>query len=100
MVRRLGIITVLALILLAGAHPIAAQTSGEVQELRKSIQELRDSQQRMEKDLGEIKALLRGARAGAAPEDDPKSVDLSIAGERFKGQASARLVLVDFTDYQ
>jgi hypothetical protein len=99
MVRLLGI-TALALVILAGAHPIAAQTTEEIQALRKSIQELRDSQQRIEKELGEIKTLLRGARAGAPPEDDPKSVELSIAGERFKGQASARLVLVDFTDYQ
>jgi hypothetical protein len=99
MIRLLGTM-VLALVLLAGAEPIAAQTSEEIQALRKSMQELRDSQQRIEKELGEIKTLLRGARAGAPPEDDPKSVALSIAGERFKGQASAKLVLVDFTDYQ
>jgi septal ring factor EnvC (AmiA/AmiB activator) len=92
-------LALVAIVSFAGASSALGQTSDEIQALRKSVDALRDSQQRIEKELAEIKTLLR-ARQAAAPDDDPKNVVLSIDGERFKGERTAKLVLVDFTDYQ
>jgi hypothetical protein len=89
----------LALLLAAAAPPAAAQSTEELRGLRQAIEALRESQQRMERELQEIKTLLRGRQAGA-PEDEPKNVVLSIDGVPVKGERTARLALVDFTDYQ
>jgi type II secretory pathway pseudopilin PulG len=93
-------LVMLAIILPAGAPPALAQTSEEIQALRKTVDALRESQQRIERELAEIKALLIRARQAGAPDDNPKNVVLSIDGDPFKGERTAKLVLVDFTDYQ
>jgi hypothetical protein len=92
-------LAMLVMLVLAGAPTALGQTSDEVQALRKAVDALTDGQQRIERELAEIKALLR-ARPAAAPDDDPKTVVLSLDGDPFKGQRTAKLVLVDFTDYQ
>lgn len=96
---RLIALAMLAVLVLAGAPPALAQSSDELQALRKTVDALRESQQRIERELAEIKALLRARQAGA-PDDDPKNVVLSLDGDPFKGEGTAKLVLVDFTDYQ
>jgi hypothetical protein len=70
MVQLIALIMV-AVVALAGAPAAFAQTSDELQALRKTVDALRESQQRIEKELAEIKALLR-ARPAAVPDDDPK----------------------------
>ncbi|MBI1736328.1 MAG: hypothetical protein HYR51_14240 [Candidatus Rokubacteria bacterium] len=90
----------LALALLAPAAPALAQSSAEIQELRRSIDALRESQQRIERELGEIKTLLRSRPAAQAPPDDePKNLVLTLDGP-VKGDRTAKLALLDFTDYQ
>ena len=56
----------------------------------------------MQRDLQEIKTLLQGARqaAGPPPPVAPESIDLSVANAYAKGGAGARLVLVEFSDFQ
>jgi hypothetical protein len=101
MTRRLVRLVLLAgvLSLFACPVPVLAQSTDDIQSLRKAIDALRESQQRIEKDLEEIKTLLRG-RAAAPREEDPRGTILSVAGEPSKGDKNARLVLVEFTDYQ
>lgn len=89
----------LSLLLVAAARPAMAQSSDDLRALRQAIEALRESQQRMERELQEIKNLLRARQTGA-PNDEPKNVVLSIEGDPFKGDRMARLALVDFTDYQ
>ena len=93
-------LVVVLVVVLAGAPAASGQTTDDLKALRQSIESLKESQQRIEKELGEIKTLLRGRSAAPAPDDDPKNVALSLAGEPFRGQPAAKLVLVDFTDYQ
>ena len=95
------IVTAVLLVLSLLVTPSAsAQSSQEIQELRRSIDALRESQQRIEKELGEIKTLLRSRPAAQAPPDDePKNLVLSLDGH-VKGERSAKLALLDFTDYQ
>jgi hypothetical protein len=93
-----AILLVLSLFVPAGSA--SAQSSAEIQELRKSVDALRESQQRVEKELAEIKALLRrSAGAQAPPDDDPKNLVLTLDGH-VKGDRAATIALVDFTDYQ
>ena len=91
----------LALWLLAAPASALAQSSEEFQALKTAVDALRENQQRLERDVAEIKNLLRTRAAAAqAPDDEPKNLVLSIEGLHVKGDTGAKLVLVDFTDYQ
>ena len=99
--RYLITLGVLALWLLAAPAAALAQSSEEIQTLKQAIDELRGNQQRIDRELAEIKSLLR-ARPAAAPSrpDEPKNIVLSLDAEHVKGDKGAKLALVDFTDYQ
>lgn len=86
---------------LAAVPPVAcAQSTDEIKALRQAVEALRESQQRIERELQDIKTLLRGRPSAGAPDPEPKNIALSIDGDPVKGDASAKFVLVDFTDYQ
>src|SRR5262245_16106619 len=79
-VRAVICLVVGAFIFTAGS-PALAQMSDETRALQNAIDALRESQQRIEKELAEIKTLLRGRQAGApAPDDDPQNVVLTVKG--------------------
>ncbi len=71
--------------------PSLAQTtsSEDLKELRKEIQTMR-------KELQEIKALLTKKQAPAAPVE----FVLDLGDDPFQGDRSAKLAVIDFTDYQ
>ena len=75
-------------------------------DLGKEIEGLKAGQKQMQKDLDEIKTLLRSRPAApaapAAPgEPDPASIVLNLDSKaHFKGNKDAKVTLVDFTDYQ
>lgn len=84
---------------LGPAAGAGAQTTE--QELKDEIDALKQGQEQIRKDLGEIKKLLQAQaqpRRPAAPDVKGKVFDLG--DNPIKGAASARLVLVEFTDYQ
>jgi hypothetical protein len=76
----------------------------EIQELRRDIEGLKAGQQGLQKDLQEIKTLLqnRPAAAAAAPTAPavPQNLVLNLDGAPFKGEKDAKLVLVEFSDFQ
>lgn len=92
----------MTLLLVAGLGSVAtAQTADDA--LRAELEELKRGQERIEKQLGAIEALLEARPAPAAAR--PSAPD--VAGEIFDladnpvaGEPRARLTLVDFTDYQ
>jgi protein-disulfide isomerase len=73
----------------------SAQTADE--QMKKDIQALKEGQQAIQKDLAEIKRLLqsRPAAADALPKDP-----IAIASEPFKGNGTAKVALIEFSDYQ
>ena len=83
--------------------PVAAQ-GGAVNALKKEIETLKEGQEAIQKELQEIKNLLRARPAPApAPAPTPSApVDfvLDIGENPFKGDRSAQLTLIEFTDYQ
>lgn len=78
------------------ASPIQAQQQSATDDLRKEIQALTQSVKEMQKELQEIKALLL-SRAPAAP---PQNVVLDLSNQPSKGEATAKVTLVEFSDFQ
>jgi protein-disulfide isomerase len=74
----------------------SAQTADE--QMKKDIEALKEGQQAIQKDLAEIKRLLQ-TRPGAAAEALPRD-PISIASEPFKGAGTAKVAVIEFSDYQ
>jgi type II secretory pathway component PulM len=102
---RCAVIVVLAALFGVLPHPATAQPTEELlRSLRKDIETLKEGQAAMQRELQEIKNLIRTREAPAAgqapPPEQPQNMVLSLDAIPFKGDGKARLVLVDFTDYQ
>lgn len=79
------------------AGPGAAQTAEEsLRALGKDVEALKAGQAQVQKDLAEIKELLRARGAGAPAPD----IVLTLDGRPVKGDRGAKVVVFDFTDYQ
>jgi len=76
------------------------QTSEELKSLREEIKALKEGQTAIQKDLQEIKNLLRTRQA--QPQGPPpfKETVVSIDAGHVKGDKGATLVMIDFSDYQ
>jgi protein-disulfide isomerase len=74
-----------------------AQTSAADEQMKKDIEALKAGQQAIQNDLAEIKRLLqsRPVAADALPKDP-----IAIASEPFKGNGTAKVALIEFSDYQ
>jgi protein-disulfide isomerase len=87
-----GIATALA------ASSASAQQGPTTADLKKDIDALQAAMLAIQKDLQDIKALLLNrAQAPAAP---PASLVLDVGSHPFKGERTAALTLVEFSDYQ
>lgn len=73
-------------------------TSEELKSLRKDVETIKESQAAIQKAIEEIKVLAR-ARQGRQPLQ-PGEIVLSMDDDPVKGDRNARLVLVEFSDYQ
>jgi protein-disulfide isomerase len=78
------------------AAPLAAQPEPAAADLAKEIAALKASVQAIQKDVQEIKALLLTRPAGGPP----ASVVIDPGSNQFKGERTAKLTLVEFSDYQ
>jgi protein-disulfide isomerase len=96
MVRSSKLIIALLFPLIIPAALARAQGSSNDDDLRKQIQALTETVKAMQKDLQEIKGMLQ-SRMPAPP---PQNVVLDLAGHPARGEATARLTLVEFSDYQ
>jgi protein-disulfide isomerase len=90
----------------------SAQNATDLKALGKEIEALKAGQKAMQKDLQDIKTLLQANQAAPAPAPSatvtrtapasPEVIDLTvgIAGAPVKGEANAKVTVVEFTDYQ
>jgi len=92
------------LTLLCAAPGFAQGTSSEgINDLKEEIEALKEGQKAIQKELQEIKSLLRTRQApvpAPAPASPPREFVLDLGGSPFKGDVKAKLTLVEFTDYQ
>jgi protein-disulfide isomerase len=75
-----------------------AQTAPADEQLKRDIEALKEGQKAMQKELEEIKKLLLSRPAAAA--DALPREPVSIANEPFKGSDTAKVVVIEFSDYQ
>ena len=69
-------------------------------ELQKQIDQLLEGQLQMRKELQDIKALLREGRSDVATKPSPpSSIRLNVRGEPFRGDARARVAIVEYSDF-
>ena len=98
-VALLAVLTVATIML--GTQPAFTQPTNDLKGLRKDVEALKEGQAAIQKNLQEIKSLLQARPAAApAPAAAPLEAVLSFDGAPVKGEKSAKVVLVDFTDYQ
>jgi len=98
-VKKIVALVALAVLALSDTQPGFAQgASDELRAVRKEIEALKEGQAAIQKDLQEIKSLLR-ARPAAAPAE-PRDVVLGVEDAPFKGERHATVTLIDFSDYQ
>ena len=86
-----------ALIPLFLVEPGFPQAPDEIKSLRKEMDEMKETQKTIQKDLQEIKSVLR---ARGLLEEDPQNLFIDISARPFKGNKNARLVLIEFSEYQ
>jgi hypothetical protein len=92
---------VLSLTLFLGVQPVFAQTNSEYQVLKQEIESLKQGQAGLKQDLQEIKKLIQALKqAPAAPGGEFKEAIINIKGAPIRGARNAKLVLVEFSDYQ
>ena len=94
MLSKLGAITVLAVLSLS---PPVQQN--DVAALRREIETLKAQQASMQKDLDAIKAFLQQLIQRADGADPLLNKTVAIAGEPWKGNAKAKVTVVEVSDY-
>jgi protein-disulfide isomerase len=97
MIKRLLFITLLSVLTFSADCKVLAETADDLAALRKEVEALKQGQLQLQRELQEINALLRRRQT---PVSDVPNVVLSIDGYPSRGSQSARLVLIEFTDYQ
>ena len=90
---RISIAAGIAVIAVACGGAALSQNPGEIQTLKKQVQELQEGQKAMRKDLDDLKKLIRGPQ----PKEDAV---VSIEGSPVMGDPKARVTVVEFSDYQ
>ena len=94
---------VLSLMLFLGVQPVFAQANLEYKILKQEIESLKQGQAGLKQDLQEIKKLIQGikqAPAGGGGGGEFKQAIINIKGAPIRGEKSAKLVLLEYTDYQ
>ena len=74
----------------------AQQQQQSTDDLKKEIEAVKEGLRAIQKDVQEIKALLQSRLAAPRPEN----YVLDLANNPFKGERTAKLTLVEFSDYQ
>ena len=93
----LGVIVILTLFF---THHGFGQTGEDLKSLREEIKALKEGQTAIQKDLQEIKNLLRTRQAQPQAPPPFKEAVVSIDAGQVKGDKDAKFVMIDFSEYQ
>ena len=97
MIKGFLFIALLSALTLSADRKALAEAGDDLSELRKEVEALKQGQLQLQRELQEINALLRRRQPAAT---DVQNVVLTIDGYPSKGSRSAKLILIEFTDYQ
>ena len=98
--KRLAAVAVILILTLFFTHRGFGQTAEELKALREEIKALKESQTTIQKDLQEIKNLLRTRQAQPQAPPAFKEAVVSIDAGHVKGDKNAKLVMIEFSEYQ
>ncbi len=100
--RRFIFLAAAALFMLSLFHvqPVFSQTADELKSLKEEIKSLKEGQSSIQKDLQEIKKLLQARPAAQPTAPEFKEAIVSVDGAPVRGAKTAKLVLIEFSDYQ
>lgn len=96
--KKIAALAALALLILVDPQPGLTQPTEELKALRKEMEALKEGQTAIQKELQEIKNLLRARPA--PPPAEPQDIVLGVDDAPFKGDKHAKLTLIDFSDFQ
>lgn len=71
------------------------QTADEIKQIKKDVEALKEGQKALQKEIQELRDLVTPKKA---PEF--KEAIISIKDSPFKGEKTAKLAIVEFSDYQ
>ena len=91
------VLTAFALLFMLTTNAAAQQPESA---LRQEIEALKRGQQAIQKDLQEIKQLLQARRPQRPPAPDVSGMVFDLGDNPVKGEQTAMLTLIEFTDYQ
>jgi protein-disulfide isomerase len=90
---------VLGLMLLFGVQLAFSQTAEEFKTRQKEIDSLKEGQAGLTKEIQDLKKLVE-PKPAAAPAPQIKDAIINIKGAPIKGDKNAKLVFIEFSDYQ
>ncbi len=93
-------IAVIVILTLFFANHGFGETSEELKSLREEIKALKEGQTAIQKDLQEIKNILRARQAQPQAPPPFKEAMVSIGAGHIKGDKDAKLVMIEFSEYQ
>lgn len=85
------------LMILLFSRPSWSQTSEEFKNLSKEVEDLKENQKAIQRDLQQIKSILRSR---GLLDEVPPNLFIDISGRPFKGERNARLTMIEFSEYQ
>ena len=91
------LISAIAFVVLAGQTGLA-QRKTDLKKLEEQVQSLQKGQAEMQKELSEIKSLLQALQKSVTATG--QELTLNVEGLPFKGDKTAPLTIVEFSDYQ
>ncbi len=98
--KRLVALGVILILTLFFTNVGSGQTAEDLKSLREEIKALKESQTAIQKDLQEIKNLLRTQQAQPQAPPAFKEVIVNIDVGHDKGDGDAKLVMIEFSEYQ
>ncbi len=98
--KRLAALAVIIILTLFLTSPGFGQTSEELKALKDEVKSLKEGQAAIQKDLQEIKNLLRSRAAQPQAKPEFKEAVINIDGSYFKGKNDSKVVFIEFSDYQ
>jgi protein-disulfide isomerase len=98
--RAIGFKAFAFILLICGISSVLmAQESGA--DLKKEIEELKQGQQAIQKELMQIKSMLtKIAKPPSLPQINIKDVEFELGDNPVQGRDTAKFILIEFTDYQ
>jgi protein-disulfide isomerase len=91
-----ALVSTVAILVLLGCRPTVAQSQQELETIRRQIEALAAGQAALQKQLDELLTMVRGRQ----PQAPPANPVVDTTGAPAKGAATARVTIVEFSDYQ